>query len=422
MFLLKDVLVLGVYFISLYFAVFWILFLIDKYNHIVAEKSLNYIPKKFDRVTIAVPCYNEEKTIKKTLLSLLNLDYPHNLVDIIVINDGSFDRTEEKVKDVIRNYSAFNIKYFKIKNGGKAAALNFALKKAKGTYFVCLDADSHVDKRALSQAIGFIQKDKDLAIITPVMHVYNPKKLIQKLQKIEYVSAMLLVKLMGYIDSNYIAPGPFSLYKTRVVKNLGGFDEYNLTEDQEIAYRVQTEHLKIRQCPTSIVYTNTPDSVHALYRQRNRWFKGTLQNLFKYKSLILNKKYGDFGYFQMPVNIFAFLLAIFAVVFLVYNIFKPIFHQIKYYYLINFDFWFVLKNLEFNFSFLDINILNYYIIFTLMLLAGILLYNSHKLHDKSIRSYGFLVLLPYFFLYYLLLSFFAVIVLLESLFKVKQKW
>ena len=92
---------------------------------------------------------------------------------------------------------------------------------------------------------------KDLAIVTPVMHVNKPKTLVQKLQKIEYIVAMLLVKLMGYIDSNYIAPGPFSLYKTKIISDLGGFDEENLTEDQEIAYRVQTKHLKIRQCPTA---------------------------------------------------------------------------------------------------------------------------------------------------------------------------
>ena len=99
------------------------------------------------------------------------------------------------------------------------------------------------------------------------------------------MTAMLLIKLMGYIDSNYIAPGPFSVYKTSVIKNLGGFDETNLTEDQEIAYRVQKKHLKIRQCPTAEVYTVAPGSIRTLYRQRNRWFKGTLQNLFKYKSL-----------------------------------------------------------------------------------------------------------------------------------------
>lgn len=417
----KEIIVYILYFITIYFAVFWLLFFIDIFERIKKERNRTYASKKFYPVTLAVPAYNEEKTIKNTIISINNLDYPKDMIEIMVINDGSKDNTEKVVKDTVKFYKIDNLKLINIKNMGKASALNIALRKAKGKYFACLDADSFVDKDALKESVGFIQKDPDLAIITPIMQVNKPKNLIQLFQKIEYITAMLLVKLMGYIDSNYIAPGPFSLYKTDIIKRLGGFDENNLTEDQEIAYRVQSKHLKIRQCPTAKVYTNSPGTIKALYYQRNRWFKGTLQNLFKYKSIILNKKYGDFGIFQMPINIFAFILAFFAVFFFIFNLVKPLYKSIKHFYLVGFDYKYILTNISFDFSLLDVNITNYYIILVLLIVAGSMLYVSHKVEKKKV-NYGILVLIPYFFIYYILLSFFAVIVLIESLFGVKQKW
>ncbi|MBR9676429.1 glycosyltransferase family 2 protein [Candidatus Woesearchaeota archaeon] len=422
MILAKDILIMIIYLVSLYFGVFWILFFIDTRKRLIYEKDINYEPKNFVKVIIAIPAYNEEKTIKKTLLSVINLDYPKKLLEIIVINDGSTDKTEQKIFETIKLHKAKNVKYIKNKNQGKAASMNHALRISKAEYFVCLDADSHVEKNALRQAVGFIQQDKELVIVTPIMHVHKPRTIVQKLQKIEYLTAMLLLKLMGYIDSNYIAPGPFSLYKADIIRKLGGFDENNLTEDQEIAYRAQSKHLKIRQCPSMHVYTQAPGTLKALYRQRNRWFKGSLHNFFKYKHLMLNKKYGDFGVFQMPINISAFLLASFSVAFFLYNIIKPIIKEIKRYILLDFDFLYIIRNIEFNFSLLNINVMNYYIILTLLLLAGSMFYASHLIHDRSVKNYGFIVLIPYFFIYYILLSFFAVIVIIESLFGVKQKW
>ena len=422
MLLLKDVIILIVYFLSIYFAVFWLVFFLERYSDIEKESKKSYKPKKYLKVTIVIPAYNEEKAIFRTLKSLVNLDYPKEFIDILVINDGSKDNTEKIVKNFIKNNPKSNISYHKTKNKGKASALNYALKIATGEYFVCLDADSYVEKDALTQTVGFIQQDKDLVIVTPVMHVESSGSILQKLQKVEYLVAMLLVKLMGYIDSNFIAPGPFSLYKTKIIKSLGGFDEDNLTEDQEMAYKVQTKHLKIRQCQTTIVYTKTPETFMGLYKQRNRWFKGTLQNLFKYKSIILNRKYGDFGVFQMPINISAFVFAIISIIFFLYNLIKPLSTWVKELYLVNFDIAYLIKNIDFSFSFLNINILNWYIILSFLLLSGFMFYMATKINRKPIKEYGVLVLIPYFFIYFILLSFFAVIVLIESIFGVKQKW
>ncbi len=422
MLLIKDIIILALYFVSLYFSVFWILFFVEKHEDIIKESKKSYKPKEFLKVTIAIPAYNEEKTIKKTLESVINLNYPKELVEIIVVNDGSKDRTEDEVKRFIKQNSKSNIIYQKTKNQGKAAALNYALSIATGEYFICLDADSHVEKAALSQAVGFIQQDKKLVIVTPVMHVEKPTTILQKIQKVEYLLAMLIVKLMGYIDSNFIAPGPFSLYRTQIIKDLGGFDEENLTEDQELAYRAQSNHLKIRQCPTAVVYTKVPSTFKGLYRQRNRWFKGSLQNLFKYKKIILNKEYGDFGMFQMPVNISAFILAAASIALLLYTTLNPIFLWFKKLYLLNFDISYFVKSFEFNFSLLNINILNWYIILSFLLLSGFMFYMANKIQGKSIKEHSIIVLVPYFFVYFILLSFFAVIVMIESIFGVKQKW
>ena len=90
-------------------------------------------------------------------------------------------------------------------------------------------------------------------------------------------------RLTSQLDSLYVAPGPFSLYKTKVIRKLGGFDETSLTEDQEIAYRVQKHNYKIKQCFDGYVETEAPRAFKGFYKQRKRWYKGGLSCVYKYK-------------------------------------------------------------------------------------------------------------------------------------------
>ena len=343
---------------------------------------------------------NEEKTIRKTLLSLVSLDWPKDKLEIIVINDGSKDKTAKIVTRFIKDYKSFNIRLINQKNQGKAAALNTGLQQLKGKYFACLDADSFVAPETLKRMIFWHEQDKKLAITTPVMKVHQPKNWIQKFQRLEYITGMLLTKLMSYIDCNYVAPGPFSVYKTAIIKKIGGFDEKSLVEDQEIAYRVQKHHYKIIQVPKAVVLTVAPHNLSLLKKQRNRWFKGSLMNIIKYRELIFNKKYGDFGVFQMPLNIFAFLLAGASMVTFAYYTIKPLFDKFYNLWLVDFDLIPYLQNWEWSFDILRIQVTPTFILYLMLSLTVFFLYLASRTNDDKIREHGWFYIIPYFFVYF----------------------
>lgn len=135
--MIGPIIIWGAYVVSLYFTIFWLLVYLD----FGAEDKIKPL-KKYPKVTIAIPAYNEEKTIAETIKSAVNLDYPKNKLEILVINDGSRDKTKQITELLTKKYS--NVKLINQINQGKAVALNTALSKAKGEFFICLDADSFI--------------------------------------------------------------------------------------------------------------------------------------------------------------------------------------------------------------------------------------------------------------------------------------
>lgn len=410
------------YFISLYLLVFWFIFYLTNKDRIKDEINDTSELKVFPLVSVIVPAYNEENTIIKTLESILNLDYPNEKLEVLVMNDGSKDNTEEVVNNFIKKHKDRDIKLITKPNAGKAVCLNRGMRMLRGEYFACLDADSFVDRNALKRILRIHLKDKDLAIVTPVLRVHKPRNWIQKFQRIEYLASMVVIKLMSYMDTNFIAPGPFSVYKTDIIRKLGGFDEDNLVEDQEIAYKAQKAHYRIRQCSRAFVYTVAPHTLKGLSKQRNRWFKGTLLNLFDYRFMLFNKKYGDFGLFQMPLTLIAFIFAFVAILSLFYHLVKPIFLQLKNLYLVRFDIMTYIRDFHFSFNLLDVDVLSSLLIYTMLLLAVVLLYFSSRMTDDKVRKHGFWYIVPYFFVYFLILSFITIKVVLEVIIGKKQKW
>lgn len=417
-----DILIWIAYFLAIFFIVYWLLLLLEKYSEIKKDYSEKIVLKDFPFVSVLVPAYNEEKTIHKTLASLVKLNWPKNKLEIIVIDDGSSDKTSKITSDFIKNHPNNKIILMHQKNSGKARALNNALKLLKSEYFSCLDADSSVDPDILKRMIYWHKKDKNIAITTPIMKIYNPKNWIQKFQKIEYISGMLLAKLVSLINANYVAPGPFSTYKTHIIKELGGFDEHTLVEDQEIAYKAQKNHYKIIQVPKAVVYTICPSTLRALKNQRNRWFKGTIQNLQKYRYLMFRKKYGDFGVFQLPiVNVFSFLLGVIAIVgFISYTV-VPLFRGVYRLWLVNFDLLPYFSDLNFTFDFLALQIPAIFVLIISFILGLLFLFVSSYLNEDDVKKYS-LYIIPFFFLYFIFMSFVIVIVIGEILIGKKQKW
>jgi len=406
------------YFVSLYFAVFWLLVFLENKK---PQKTTSL--KKFPTVTIAIPAYNEEKTLKSTVESALKLDYPRNKLEFVIINDGSNDKTKKIAETIIKKYKLFNIKLINQKNKGKGAALNAALKIANGKYFVCLDADSFVEKRALKKILPHFT-DKRTAAVLPVLKVKQPKNILQKMQWYEYIINMFYKELMSRLNAVHVAPGPFSVYKAEILKKVKGFDEnHNLTEDLEMALRLQSKNYKIIQLLDTTVQTIAPNNLKDLYKQRNRWYKGAIFNAIKYKWMMFNKKYGDFGLIQMPTIIISGIIALTIILTILYSAIKPYliyFSKIK---LINFDLLTFITNLRFNFHIFDLNYTTIFVAIAMILITILIIKKSHTHTKEKITKFGVSTLIFYLITYFFVLSIMWIGIAFDIVFKRKhQKW
>ncbi len=308
-------------FFAVFTVVFYFLLLFTYRKNYDEEPEIdeNYAPL----VSIIIPAYNEEKCIGKCLRSLLQLDYPREKLEIIIIDDGSTDRTQSEAK----KFEERGVRVFTQKNSGKGAALNRGIGLAKGEFIVTMDADSEVMPKTLKQLLAFFRKDGEVAAVTPAIKIKPSKNLLVELQRIEYLMIIFSRKLLSFIDSVPVAPGPFSMFRASVFREVGGFDENNLVEDQEIALRLQKHNFRIRSSVKAEVFTEPPDNIKDLLRQRVRWQRGGVRNYWNYRHLI-NPKYGDFGLFFIPLN-FITLAAFFTVFGLMVNALlnKPYYSQ-----------------------------------------------------------------------------------------------
>lgn len=404
------------YLISLYFAVFWFLVLLDKGPKARAKKL-----RKFPLVSIVIPAYNEGNNIIRTLVSLIRLNYPKNKLEILVVNDGSKDNTRELVEDFIAENKKYDINLINKKNEGKGAALNDALRSAKGEFFVCLDADSIVTKDALLKIMPHFTDD-NIAVVLPLLKVEKPKNFWQKMQWLEYLVNMFYKKLMSRLNCIHVSPGPFSVYRKSILKKVGGFDEDNLTEDLEITLRLQSRHYKIVQLLDAEVFTLAPRTFKELYKQRNRWYKGSIINAFRYRHMMFNRQYGDFGIIQMPTIIISGLIAMVLLSSAVYYGLKPYFKAAYNSFLIDFDFYTLVKSFKFDFSLLDLNYMAILVASVMLVITIFVLKKSHTETKEDTNKHGMLSLVSYLLFYFLVIGFIWVGITIDFLFRKKQKW
>jgi len=286
-------------FSSVYVQVFFfVTFLENRKKIIIRNGKIKLL--RYPAVTITVPCWNEEKTVYKTVRSLQNLNYPKDKVQIFLIDDGSTDGTF----NIIRKFEKHpNIKIFHKKNGGKYTALNLGLENTQTDFFGGLDADSLVDSESLVRIMSYFEKDESAMAVAPSVVAYNSKNIIQNAQKVEYNMGIYLKKMLGFLGAINVTPGPLTIFRKKVFDELGPYRHGHNTEDMEIAYRMQKNHYKIEHCNDAYVYTNTPKTINKLYRQRLRWIYGFINNTIDYRNVLFNKKYGNFSLFTLPMGI-----------------------------------------------------------------------------------------------------------------------
>jgi|SRR3989338_6434164 len=406
-----------IYLISLYFAVFWFIVLIDN-----EQKPRRKKHKEKPFVSIVIPAYNEEKRIKATVMSILGLDYPRDKIELIVVNDGSKDNTVKVVKKIISENHHFDIRLISQSNKGKGAALNNGMRNCKGEFFVCFDADSFVEENALNIMLPYFAED-NVAAVLPIIKVAKPKNLLQRMQWFEYNVNMFYKYLLGRLDCIHVLPGPFSVYKKSILKKVGGFDEnHNLTEDLEMALRLQKNSYKIIQLKSPTVTTIAPDNFKALYKQRNRWYKGSVLNVVKYRGMLLNKKYGDFGLFQLPIVLISGLMTLVMMLAIIYYTLKPYVKGLYNMSFVGFDFMTFIRNYTFHFDILEINYLMLFVSLVIFILSIYILSKSHSFFEERYMKFGMLSVILYVTSYFFILGVVWIGIAADLIRGKKQKW
>ena len=300
-------------FAAIYFEVFLLLtFLSSPARHSRTRSASTSTPT----VALIVPAWNEAKTIKGSILSLLALEYPSEKLSIVVVNDGSTDDTKEVLKE-FENHPRVTVIHQE--NGGKHSALNTGIAAAKDAEIVgCMDADSFVDPGALREIVGCFDNPK-VGAATVAMSVHQPRNLVETMQNVEYILGIALRHILASVNGLYVTPGPFSLYRRSIVEEVGGFRNGHNAEDMEMALRLQRHGYWIENAPKARVYAQSPKTVRSLVKQRVRWTSGFLRNvIYDYRDLIGNPKYGTLGLLVLPLGFFAIVggvLLFFVVIF-----------------------------------------------------------------------------------------------------------
>ncbi len=300
-------------FTTLYFEVFLLVTFLENRKEMGKE---TLTPEYFPSVTVAVPCWNEEKTVSGTIQSLLSLRYPKEKLSIIAVDDGSTDGTWHALQE-FKNHP--QVRLYQKENGGKFTVLNFAITHSESDLFGCLDADSYVDSQALLRIVKRFENKKIMAV-TPSIHILEPKTPIELLQKAEFTLSIFIRKVFALLGSVYITPGPFSFFRREVFAEIGGYKHAHNTEDMEIAMRMQKAGMKIDNAHDAYVYTHPQKTVYRLYRQRLRWIHGGLENLLDYRSMFFKKKYGNLSYFVLPAAILSVCSGLYFVAFALWNV------------------------------------------------------------------------------------------------------
>ncbi len=311
-----------------------------------------YVP-----VTIVVPAYNEEITVVDTVKSLLCLEY--KLFEIIVVDDGSKDKTSEEMikafdmhlirrpihKSVACQPEEFiyettvqkvPLTLIRKKNGGKADALNMGINAAKYPYFICMDADSVLQFDSLEKIVRPVLEDDTVVAVGGVVRLSNnvelaygrvkkynlPDNIIACMQVLEYDRSFLAARILfDKLNGSLIISGAFGLFKKETVIAAGGYDHGTMGEDMELVVKLHefcrsnAIPYAIRYATDAICWTQAPEKLTDLMKQRKRWHLGLFQTMWKHKVLMTDLKYGVVGFVSYVYFLLYELLSPFIEVF-----------------------------------------------------------------------------------------------------------
>lgn len=288
-------------------------------------------------ITLLVPAYNEELTIVESIRSLLALQYPS--FEVVVVNDGSGDRTLEVLKaafelgPVERSYELIaphapirgfygtphqpRLIVVDKENGGKADALNAALNLSRAPVVCSMDADSLLESDALLRAVRpFVDDPERVIAVGGTIRIVNgceiqsgrvtrvgaPKNFLALLQTVEYLRAFLMARLAwSEAGCLLIISGAFGLFRRDAVMKVGGYSLNTVGEDMELVvklhrhYRREKRPYRVAFMAEPVCWTEAPETLGVLGRQRARWHRGALETFVRHADMIGNPRYGRIG-------------------------------------------------------------------------------------------------------------------------------
>lgn len=301
-------------------------------------------------ISLLAPAYNEARTVTQSLRSLLTLQYPN--LEVVVINDGSSDETiavlqrdfdlvavhpifqrrveSAPIRHIFRSTTSPGLVVVDKENGGKADALNAGINVASGELVCAIDADTIIESDALLRMVRpFLHRD-DVVAAGGTIRVVNgssvkggrviepraPRRAVPALQAIEYLRAFLTGRLgWNRLGGNLIISGAFGLFRRDAMLAVGGYEHDTVGEDMELVARLRRHSYdhggpgRVQFIPDPVAWTEVPDSLRVLGRQRDRWHRGLADVLWRHRGVAGRPRYGSLGLVAYPYFLFVELLA-----------------------------------------------------------------------------------------------------------------
>lgn len=261
--------------------------------HKTREHKTSGTLRDFPMVSILIPAYNEEKVIADAIENALEVDYPN--IEVIVIDDGSQDRTYE-----IASRYLPKITLLRKPNGGKSSALNYGLLFSKGEIIVTVDADGRVGRDCVSEIVKRFQNGNVKAVCGNIK-VLNRVNTLTKCQALEYIISINIVRrAFDVFGSVTVIPGALGALKREALQAGGSYDNDTLTEDFDVTMKTLKAGEVVQASSYALCFTQAPESIKDFYNQRIRWYRGNSQTLLKHKDVLLNPRYHFLHELAMP--------------------------------------------------------------------------------------------------------------------------
>ncbi len=241
-------------------------------------------------VTVIVPAFNEGPVIQSAIRSLLDLDYP--AYEILIIDDGSTDDTHARAAELEGRYGGVTVRVVGKANAGKAAALNTGIAIARHELVLCMDGDSRLSRDTLRNAVRHFA-DERVGAVAGNVKVVNRNGMWTRLQALEYIEGLNMARrAQGFLRAVNIIPGPIGVFRRSALIDVGGYDTDTFAEDADLTLKLLTAGWQVTYEDGAIAYTEAPEQLLDLIKQRYRWTRGILQALRKRSGWLLAPRGG----------------------------------------------------------------------------------------------------------------------------------